>query len=110
MNVSAGVLDPTIEVRPGMELDVRALDAYLSMSLPDYEGPLTIRQFRGGQSNPTYLLVTPSNSYVLRRKPPGQLLTSAHAVDREYRVLRALREHTSVPVARVHVMCRDESV
>lgn len=93
-----------------MELDLPRLDAYLRANLHGYEGPLGIRQFRGGQSNPTYLLITPAKRYVLRRKPPGELLASAHAVDREYRVLSALGEHTRVPVARVHVLCRDESV
>ncbi|MGC1464997.1 MAG: phosphotransferase, partial [Pseudolabrys sp.] len=73
-----------------MQLDAVALQTYLAARLPDFAGPLTIKQFKGGQSNPTYLLETPERRYVLRRKPPGKLLPSAHAVDREYRVTRAL--------------------
>lgn len=74
-----------------------------------YEGPLLVEQFKGGQSNPTYKLVTPGRSYVLRRKPPGQLVAGAHAVDREARVLSAL-EGTGVPVAHVYGLCTDESI
>ena len=69
-----------------------------------------MRQFKGGQSNPTYLLLTPQKNYVLRRKPPGQLLASAHAVDREFRVISALGEHTDVPVPRAHLLCTDDAV
>jgi aminoglycoside phosphotransferase (APT) family kinase protein len=98
------------EFRPGLEFDVTALDAWLSRELPEFQGPLQVRQFPGGQSNPTYRLLTPGRSYVLRRKPPGQLLPSAHAVDREFRVMRALAEHTDVPVARTHVLCLDRAV
>lgn len=102
--------DPTTEVRPGMELDIQRLEAYLRENVSGYAGPLSVRQFKGGQSNPTYLLITPTRRYVLRRKPPGQLLASAHAVDREYRVLNALGEHSSVPVAKTYALCRDDSV
>jgi aminoglycoside phosphotransferase (APT) family kinase protein len=102
--------DPTTDVRPGMELKLPQLDAYLRASVQGYEGPLSVRQFKGGQSNPTYLLVTPRKRYVLRRKPSGQLLASAHAVDREYRVLKALGDHSTVPVAKVYALCRDEAV
>jgi aminoglycoside phosphotransferase (APT) family kinase protein len=73
------------------------------------DGPLEIAQFKGGQSNPTYLLSAGRQRYVLRRKPPGRLLPSAHAVDREFRVIRALAG-TDVPVARAHGLCEDESV
>ena len=107
---SAEPSDPTIEVRPGMELDLQRLDGYLRDHIAGYAGPLSVRQFKGGQSNPTYLLSTPGKRYVLRRKPPGQLLASAHAVDREYRVLNALGQHTSVPVAKTYALCRDDSV
>jgi aminoglycoside phosphotransferase (APT) family kinase protein len=100
----------TIPVRAGMELDNARLDSYLRAQVPGYEGPLSIRQFKGGQSNPTYLLSTPARRYVLRRKPPGQLLASAHAVDREYQVMSALGAHTSVPVARTYALCKDENV
>jgi aminoglycoside phosphotransferase (APT) family kinase protein len=97
-------------MRPGLEIDVARLEAYLSTHVPSFNGPLTVRQFKGGQSNPTYLLVTPSHRYVLRRKPPGQLLASAHAVDREYKVISALGTHTDVPVPRTYVLCQDDSV
>jgi len=75
----------------------------------DYAGPLTVQQFRGGQSNPTYKLITPTRSYVLRRKPPGELLKGAHAVEREARVLTALGT-TGFPVAQVRGLCTDDTV
>lgn len=90
-------------------LDDAALNNYLSAHLPGFRGPLQSKKFAGGQSNPTYLLQSPSGQYVLRRKPPGQLLASAHAVDREFRVLQAL-EHSDVPVARPLLICADDNV
>ncbi|MEX0348645.1 MAG: phosphotransferase family protein [Paracoccaceae bacterium] len=90
-------------------LDLQSVDAYLSAQLPGYAGPLTVQKFETGQSNPTFLLQTPEKKYVLRRKPPGVLLKSAHAVDREYRVQKAL-EGSGVPVAAMHVLCRDDTV
>ena len=73
-------------------------------------GPLTVSQFKGGQSNPTYRLDTPTGrAFVLRRKPPGKLLPGAHAVDREARVMSALGEQ-GFPVPRIHGLCEDESV
>ncbi len=98
------------EFRPGLEFDVDSLRAYLSRHLEGFEGSPQVRQFPGGQSNPTYLLTTEARRYVLRRKPPGNLLPSAHAVDREYRVMRALSDHTRVPVARPLVLCQDATV
>lgn len=98
------------EFRPGLEFDVERLNAYLSTGLEGFHGPLRVRQFPGGQSNPTYLLTTPERAYVLRRKPPGDLLPSAHAVDREYRVTRALSEQTNVPVARPLLLCQDAAI
>jgi aminoglycoside phosphotransferase (APT) family kinase protein len=77
--------------------------------VPGYVGPLTVEQFKGGQSNPTYKLVTPHGKYVMRRKPPGQLLKGAHAVDREAQVLRVLRT-VGFPVARVDGLCTDDRV
>jgi len=97
-------------VRTGFEVDVRALDRYLSGRLEGYEGPLEVGQFQGGQSNPTYLLTTPARRYVLRRKPPGRLLPSAHAVDREFRVISALGRGSDVPVPRALLLCEDEDV
>lgn len=82
---------------------------YLQQQVPGFRGPLRSTKFKGGQSNPTYLIEADSGQYVLRRKPPGQLLASAHAVDREFRVLTALVE-TEVPVARPLHLCRDDSV
>ena len=90
-------------------LDTDAVATWLAAHLPGFEGPLTAQKFSGGQSNPTYRLTTPKCSYVLRRKPPGVLLKSAHAVEREFRVQRALYG-TSVPVARMHLLCEDERV
>jgi aminoglycoside phosphotransferase (APT) family kinase protein len=85
------------------------LEAYLAREVPGFAGPLSVRQFKGGQSNPTYLLETPARAYVLRRKPPGKLLPSAHAVDREFRVIRALASQ-DFPVAKPVVYCADESI
>ena len=90
-------------------LDLDAVAAYLSQHLDGFEGPIEATKFTVGQSNPTFLLKTPAKNYVLRRKPPGQLLKSAHAVDREYRVQSALAD-TDVPVARMHLLCEDDSV
>ena len=77
--------------------------------LPGFDAPVEAVKFEGGQSNPTFLLKTGAGNYVLRRKPPGQLLKSAHAVDREFRVQRALFD-SEVPVARMHVLCEDTGV
>jgi aminoglycoside phosphotransferase (APT) family kinase protein len=90
-----------------MELD--RLERWLSAHVEGFKGPLAAERFTGGQSNPTYRLRAGSGDYVLRRKPPGVLLPSAHAVDREYRVMRAL-EDTGVPVPRVFALCEDDAV
>ena len=99
----------TTAIREGHRLDEAALERYLSDHLAGFRGPLEIRQFEGGQSNPTYFLHAASGDYVLRKKPPGQLLPSAHAVDREYRVMKALAG-TVVPVPPALLMCDDASV
>ena len=91
------------------QFDEAALTAYLAGHVPGFHGDCTIQQFLGGQSNPTFLIEDPSGSYVLRKKPPGQLLPSAHAVDREYRVISALAD-TAVPVPTTFVLCDDDSV
>lgn len=96
-------------VRAGQDFDERRLDEYLTAEIADYRGPLTVKQFKGGQSNPTYLLETPGGRYVLRRKPPGRLLKSAHAVDREHRVIGALHA-AGFPVPRPFLYCDDASV
>jgi hypothetical protein len=84
------MIAPAAEVREQHRFDVAALERYLSEHVAGFRGPLEVRQFRGGQSNPTYHLAAGGRDYVLRRKPPGKLLPSAHAVDREYRVITAL--------------------
>lgn len=98
------------EFRPGLEFDVGALERHFAAHLPSHAGPLRVRQFPGGQSNPTYRIESPAGSVVLRRKPPGVLLPSAHAVDREHRVLAALARDGRVPVARPLLMCDDAAV
>jgi aminoglycoside phosphotransferase (APT) family kinase protein len=103
------VFSGTKEVAGALTLDTARLAHYLAAQVPGFAGPLTVRQFKGGQSNPTYLLETPARSYVLRRKPPGRLLPSAHAVDREFRVIRALAAQ-GFPVAEPILLCADEAV
>jgi aminoglycoside phosphotransferase (APT) family kinase protein len=99
----------TKDAAPTLRLDIAQLERYLTGEVACFAGPLTVKQFKGGQSNPTYLLETPSRRYVLRRKPPGKLLPSAHAVDREYRVTRALHVQ-GFPVAEPLAYCADDSV
>jgi aminoglycoside phosphotransferase (APT) family kinase protein len=91
------------------QLDELSLARWLAAKVEGYRGPLSVSQFKGGQSNPTYKLTTPSQSYVLRRKPPGPLLPSAHAVDREYRVISGLYE-AGFTVPRTYGFCEDETV
>jgi aminoglycoside phosphotransferase (APT) family kinase protein len=91
------------------QLDTESLSRYLTSRIPGFSGPITAEKFPGGQSNPTFKLNAAGKSYVLRRKPPGELLNSAHAVDREFRVISALQE-TDVPVPRTYVLCKDEAV
>ena len=91
------------------ELDTVKLAAYLSIHVDGFQGPLSAEKFAGGQSNPTFLLKAASGNYVLRRQPPGELLKGAHAVDREFRVLAALRD-IDVPVARAYHLCNDAEV
>lgn len=99
----------TTRVRPGFAFDEVALAGWMEDHVEDYSGPLQVEQFKGGQSNPTYKLVTPKRSYVLRRKPPGEVLAGAHAVDREARILLALGA-TGFPVAKVYGLCTDARV
>jgi aminoglycoside phosphotransferase (APT) family kinase protein len=93
----------------GFPEDTRALDAWASTQVPGYVGPSTAMKFPTGQSNPTYLVETAGGKYVLRRKPLGKLLKSAHMVEREYRVMRALN-HEGYPAPRALALCEDESV
>ncbi|MEM7523949.1 MAG: phosphotransferase [Pseudomonadota bacterium] len=91
------------------QIDLEAVERYLTAHLPGFEGPVSAEKTPTGQSNPTFILTAASGDYVLRRKPPGQLLKSAHAVDREFRVIRALAD-TDVPVPEAFVLCEDEDV
>ncbi len=99
----------TMPVREPHRFDAARLAPWLEANVPDCRGPVAIEQFKGGQSNPTYLLNAGGKRLVLRRKPPGKLLPSAHAVDREFRIISALAK-TDVPVARAYALCLDESV
>jgi len=99
----------TTEVRESLRFDVGRLQDYMTSHVEGFHGPLQVRQFRGGQSNPTYLLESGSGRYVLRRKPPGRLLKSAHAVDREFQVISALYG-ADFPVPRPCVLCEDDVV
>ena len=101
--------DTTIDTPDRLRFDEAALETWMRTHVDGYAGPLSVRKFAGGESNPTYLLTTPQKRYVLRRKPPGKLLPSAHAVDREYRVMSALGP-TDVPVPRTYALCEDDSV
>lgn len=96
-------------MRAAHRIDVDALDGWMAKHVDGYTGALQVLQFEGGQSNPTYWLADRERAYVMRKKPPGRLLESAHMVDREYRVMRALRD-TDVPTARMHALCEDPSV
>jgi len=99
----------TREVADALRFDAARLQDYLAARVPDFACLQSIQQFKGGQSNPTYLLETPARRYVLRRKPPGKLLPSAHAVDREFRVISALHAQ-GFPVAEPVLYCADESI
>ncbi|HEV7386392.1 MAG TPA: phosphotransferase, partial [Phenylobacterium sp.] len=99
----------TKAVAESHRFDEASLDRWMQANVAGYAGPLEVRQFKGGQSNPTYQLITPGKKYVLRRKPPGKLLPSAHAVDREYKVINALYP-TGFPVARPYGLCTDDAV
>jgi aminoglycoside phosphotransferase (APT) family kinase protein len=105
--------DTTSTPSPGAShaIDLQALERYLQAHLPGFRGPLQVEKFQGGQSNPTFKLVTPDGAYVMRSKPgpAARLLPSAHAIEREFRVMSAL-QGSGVPVPRMHLLCEDESV
>jgi aminoglycoside phosphotransferase (APT) family kinase protein len=109
MSVDAQANAGTTAVREAHRFDEQRLAQWLKQNVEGYAGPLNVEQFKGGQSNPTYKLVTPSRSYVLRRKPPGPLVKGAHAVEREARILSALGP-VGFPVAHVYGLCTDDSV
>ncbi|MEC9285240.1 MAG: phosphotransferase [Pseudomonadota bacterium] len=96
-------------VRPAHVFDEDALETYMATYVDGFRGPMKVQQFEGGQSNPTFLLEAPTGRYVLRKQPPGELLPSAHQVDREYRVMDALYE-TDVPVPKMYTLCEDANV
>ena len=93
----------------GNMLDLESVENYLTGRIDGFRGPISAEKTASGQSNPTYILTTPSGKYVLRSKPAGQLLKSAHAVDREFRVMSALKD-TNAPVPNTYFLCEDESV
>jgi len=99
----------TMPVREQHRFDPTALEAWMRANIGGFRGPIAIEQFKGGQSNPTYRVIAANHRYVLRRKPPGKLLPSAHAVDREFRIMSALAA-TDVPVPKMHALCMDDSV
>ncbi len=99
----------TTDVAERLRFDVGRLEAYLREKVAGFAGPIAVSQFKGGQSNPTYLVETARRRYALRRKPPGKLLPSAHAVDREYRVISALHAQ-GFPVAEPVLYCAEEGV
>ncbi|MBL8486790.1 MAG: phosphotransferase [Rhodocyclaceae bacterium] len=99
----------TRAVAPQHAFDVGRLADWMKAHVDGFKGDLSVEQFKGGQSNPTFLLSAGDHRYVMRRKPPGKLLPSAHAVDREYRVISALAD-TGVPVARSYALCEDDGV
>ena len=97
------------EVREAHRFDEDKLHAYMQENIEDFSGPLQVKQFEGGQSNPTFQLITPNRKYVLRKQPPGELLPSAHQVDREYKVMHALWD-TDVPVPKMYCLCEDPAI
>ncbi|MCK2148286.1 phosphotransferase [Marinobacter alexandrii] len=99
-----------VDVLPAHKFNEANLLAWLQQAIPGFGNRLQVQQFQGGQSNPTFLLDTESGRYVLRKKPPGKTLPSAHMVEREYKVIRALADNTSVPVPKARVLCEDSEV
>lgn len=92
-----------------LAFDENSLEAFMASEVDGFKGPLSVKKFKGGQSNPTYLISASSGKYVLRRKPPGKLLPSAHAVDREYRVMTALAA-VGFPVPKTYALCEDARI
>lgn len=109
MSQAQALFTGTQPVAPAQRFDEARLAAWMQSHVPGFSGTLDVAQFKGGQSNPTFLLTAGGRRYVLRRKPMGELLPSAHAVDREFRVIQALAT-TDVPVARAHALCEDPDV
>ncbi len=99
-----------VDVLDAHKFDEATLLAWLQQAISGFGTRMDVRQFQGGQSNPTFLLDTDSGQYVMRKKPPGKTLPSAHMVEREYKVMRALSEYTSVPVPKTRALCEDSSI
>ena len=99
----------TKEVAETHKFNEDNLFQWMTENVEGFEGPMDVRQFKGGQSNPTFKIITPKKAYVMRRKPPGQLLKGAHAIEREYRVIRALGA-AGFPVAKAYALCEDADV
>ena len=99
----------TKEVQARLRFAPAKLETFLTRHIDEFAGPMEVREFKGGQSNPTYQLITPGRKYVLRRKPPGKLMPSAHAIDREHRVMAALYGQ-GFPVPKPYLLCEDESI
>lgn len=99
-----------VTVLPAHKFDEARLLSWLQQAMPGFGNHLEVKQFQGGQSNPTYLLDTDSGRYVLRKKPPGKTLPSAHMVEREYKVIRALSDNTNFPVPKARVLCEDSDI
>src|SRR2546421_527277 len=99
----------TKETAPSLAFDSARLAEYLAARLPDFGAPFSVRQFKGGQSNPTYFVETPTRRYVLRRQPPGKLLPSAHAIDREFRLTGVLAAQ-GFPVPQPYLYCDDPDI
>lgn len=110
MSVVANLDPQLVDVLDAHRFDEQKLKAWLQTAMPDIGDRLDIQQFQGGQSNPTFLLDTDSGRYVLRKKPPGKTLPSAHMVEREYKVIRALSDNTDVPVPQARVLCEDADI
>jgi aminoglycoside phosphotransferase (APT) family kinase protein len=104
-------LAPTQPMHEMQSIDTAKLTAWLNAHLPGFKGPVSLERFKGGQSNPTYQLITPDQTYVMRTKPGpvAKLLPSAHAIEREFKVMQGLYG-TDVPVPQMHVLCEDESI
>jgi len=103
------IIAETTEVRKQHQFDIQKMESYMRDHIDGFSGNLSVRQFKYGQSNPTFILSDDRRKYVMRKKPPGKLLPSAHAVDREYRVVSTLQE-TNVPVAKTFALCEDDTV
>jgi aminoglycoside phosphotransferase (APT) family kinase protein len=99
----------TVPVREAQKFDETALEKYLMKHLPGFQGPMKVLQFEGGQSNPTFIIEDDKSRFVLRKKPPGQLLASAHQIEREYQVIKALAG-TDFPIPEVFLLCEDPKI